>query len=95
MRVLIFRGLMIAMLALTVSNGVAFADPREDAQAAYNRGDYATALQLLMPLVAQGNGAAQTTMGWIAAYGNAAAQVTFGLMFAEGWIFGSDIFSRS
>ena len=41
MRVLFFRGLMIAMLALTVSNGVAFAGPREDAQAAYNRGDYA------------------------------------------------------
>ena len=45
MRVLIFRGLMIAMLALVVSNGVAFAGPLEDAQPAYDRGDYETALR--------------------------------------------------
>jgi uncharacterized protein len=84
MRVLILRGLMIAMLALAVSNGVAFAGPREDAQAAYNRGDYATALQLLMPLVAGGDAGAQTTIGWIAAHGNGAAQATFGWMLENG-----------
>ena len=65
MRVLILRGLMIAMLALAVSNGVAFAGPLEDAQAAYDRGDYATALQLMMPLAAKGNAAAQTDIGWM------------------------------
>ena len=65
MRILIFRGLIIAMLALTVSNGVVFAGPLEDAYAAYNRGDYATALQLYKPLAAKGNVAAQTNIGWM------------------------------
>lgn len=63
MRVLILRGLMIATLALTVSNGVAFAGPLEDAQAAFERGDYATALKLMKPLAAQGNAVAQTRLG--------------------------------
>ena len=65
MRVLILRGLMIAMLTLVVSNGVAFAGPLEDAEAAYDRGDYATALQLYTPLAAQGNAAAQNNLGWM------------------------------
>ena len=65
MRVLILRGLMIAMLALTVSNGVAFAGPFEDAKAVYDRGDYATALQLFLTLATKGNAAAQTQIGWM------------------------------
>ena len=63
MRVPILRGLMIAMLTLVVSNGVAFAGPLEDGIAAYDRGDYATALQLIMPLAAKGNAAAQFNIG--------------------------------
>ena len=63
MRVLIFRGLMIAMLALAVSNGVAFAGPYEDAQAAIDRGDYATSLQLMKPLAEQGYAWAQRFLG--------------------------------
>ena len=44
MRVSILRGLMIAILTLVASNGVAFTGPLEDWRAAYHRGDYATAL---------------------------------------------------
>ena len=66
MRVLILRGLMIAMLTLAVNDGVAFAGPYEDiifASAAYDRGDYATALRLMLPLAAKGNAAAQNFLG--------------------------------
>jgi hypothetical protein len=54
---------MIAMLALTVSNGVGFAGPYEDAQAAIDRGDYATSLQLMKPLAEQGYAWAQRFLG--------------------------------
>jgi predicted aspartyl protease len=63
MRVLIFRGLMIAALALAVSNGVAFAGPFQDASAAYSRGDYATALRIWRPFAQQGNNYAQYCLG--------------------------------
>jgi hypothetical protein len=57
---------MIAGITLAVvSNGVAFAGPLEDAYAAYNRGDYATAVQLFKPLAVKGNVAAQTNVGWM------------------------------
>jgi uncharacterized protein len=64
MRVPILRGL-IAILTLVVSNGVAFAGPLEDWRAAYDRGDYATALRLIKPLATQGNADAQTNLGWM------------------------------
>ena len=63
MRVLILRGLMIAMLTFVVSSGVAVAGPFEDAQAAYARGDYATALQLYKLLATGGNVGAQNDLG--------------------------------
>ena len=63
MRVLLLRGLMIAMLTLAVSNRVAFAGPLEDAQAAYDRGDYATALQFMKPIAAKGDPYAQSFLG--------------------------------
>jgi hypothetical protein len=47
MRVSILRGMMIAILTLVVSNRVAFGGPLEDGRAAYDRGDYATALRLI------------------------------------------------
>ena len=74
MRVLILRGLMIATLALAVSNGVAFAGPLEDGEAAYNRGDYETALQLMMPLAAKGDAAAQNYIGWMFENGQSVAK---------------------
>jgi TPR repeat protein len=69
MRVPIIRGLMIATVALAVSNGVAFAGPYEDAQAAIDRGDYATSLQLMKPLAEQGEATAQNNLGWMYQYG--------------------------
>jgi TPR repeat protein len=57
--------LMIGMLTLAVSNGVAFAGPFEETQAAYNRGDYATSLRLMKPLAAKGDAVAQTRIGWL------------------------------
>ena len=74
MRVLIFRGLMIAMLALVVSNDVAFAGPLEDAQLAYYRGDYETALRLFRPLAEQGNAVAQDKLGSMYANGRGVPQ---------------------
>jgi predicted aspartyl protease len=68
----ILRGLtitMLTMLTLVVSNGVAFAGPFEDAEAAYNRSDYATALRLMMPLAEQGNAHAQSYTGFMYANG--------------------------
>jgi len=65
MCVLVLLVLMMAMLTLAVSNGVASAGPLEDGQVAYNRGDYATALQLFEPLAAQGNADAQVLVGFM------------------------------
>ena len=41
----------------------AIADPREDAETAYNRQDYATTVRLLKPLADQGDAVAQTFLG--------------------------------
>jgi hypothetical protein len=43
--------------------GVAVAGPLEDGQAAYQRGDFATALQIFRPLAEQGNAAAKRMLG--------------------------------
>ena len=53
--------LLAAMLAM--SSGVASAGPLEDADAAYKRGDYATAISLLRPLADQGDAKAQAALG--------------------------------
>jgi TPR repeat protein len=59
------HGLIIALLGLSVSSGIAFAGPLQDAQAAYNLGDYATALRLWQPLGTQGSALAQNKLGWM------------------------------
>ena len=76
MRKNIFGRLIIALLALSiiVSNGVAFADPFEDSLAAYDRGDYATAVRLLRPLAEQGNAQAQNSLGAMYYNGKGVAQ---------------------
>ncbi len=53
------------LLAATRSVGVsaALAGPWEDGMAAYNRGDYAPAMQLFRPLARQGNAKAQAVIG--------------------------------
>ena len=50
------------VLSLMLTGGVA-AGPYEDALAAYDRGDYATALRLMRPLAEQGNARAQFNLG--------------------------------
>ena len=65
MRNKISRLLMIAALTLSFTQirDVAFADPLEDSMAAYDRGDYATAVRLVRPLAEQGNARAQNSLG--------------------------------
>lgn len=54
--------LLAFMMAMTLA-GMAFAGPLEDGVAAYDRGDYATALRLLHPLANGGNRDAQYRLG--------------------------------
>ena len=56
MRNKISRSLMIVALTLSFTEirDVAFAGPFEDSMAAYDRGDYATMLQLLRPIAERG-----------------------------------------
>ncbi len=61
------------VLALAVFGG-ASAGPLEDARAAYQRGDYATAMRLLLPLAEQGDAGAQTDLGWMYANGHGVPQ---------------------
>jgi hypothetical protein len=60
---IIFVALMIAMLTLAVGNVAVLAGPLEDAVASIDRKDYATALQLLLPLAKKGNAKAQLFVG--------------------------------
>src|SRR5271166_6632222 len=54
--------------------GVARAGPFEDAQAADQKGDYATELQILRPLAEQGNALAQLGLGVMYANGHGVPQ---------------------
>jgi len=51
------------ILLLVAFSGAAFAGPLEDALAAHDRGDDATALRLIRPLADQGNADAQYNLG--------------------------------
>jgi TPR repeat protein len=50
------------MIALLLSVGAAWAGPYEDGAAAYQRGDYATALRIFRSLATQGNADAQALL---------------------------------
>ena len=71
-----FRTLMIATLVLgcSVSAGAILAGPLEDSMAAYDGGDYATAVRLLRPLAEQGNARAQNSLGAMYYNGKGVAQ---------------------
>ena len=59
---------LLASLFLIITLGMAqgaYAGPYEDAEAAYNRGDYATALSLLRPLASQRHAKAQIYLGFM------------------------------
>ena len=60
------------VLLLSLAAPVA-AGPLEDANAAYGRGDYATALRLLRPLADQGDADAQINLGFMYANGRGGA----------------------
>ena len=66
----IFLGIAVAV----VLTGAAMAGPFEDGLAAFQRGDYATALRLLQPLAAQGNADAQFKLGVMYDNGRGVAQ---------------------
>ena len=59
---LLKAGLVAVLLSLGLT-APAIAGRIEDATAAYDRGDYATALQLIRPLAEQGNAIAQYSLG--------------------------------
>jgi TPR repeat protein len=61
------------IVALSFAAPVA-ADPYEDAVAAYNREDYATAHRLLLPLANQGLAKAQVNLGLLYFYGQGVSQ---------------------
>ena len=61
MRNLVIAGGLIA--AAQVTGWGALAGPWEDGMAAYNRGDYAPAMQVFRPLAQQGNARAQAAIG--------------------------------
>src|SRR6266704_1974029 len=64
-------GILFVALALA---GTAVAGPLEDGVEAINRGDYATALQLLRPLAEKGDPAAQINLGNMYFDGNGVPQ---------------------
>ena len=68
---------LLASLFIIITIGTAqgaYAGPFVDAEDAYNRGDYATALSLLRPLASQGNAKAQYMLGRMYAAGNNVVQ---------------------
>ena len=57
------RLLKLLLLLFVCAAGPAVAGPFEDADAAFDKGDYATAMRLWRPLADQGNAAAQYNLG--------------------------------
>jgi uncharacterized protein len=67
-------GALIIGLLQTASDGNVSADPLEDGIAAYQRGDFATALRLFQPLAEQGDASAQSNLGVMYEQGRGVAQ---------------------
>ena len=65
---------LIIVLLLTASGSDVSADQLEDGIAAYQRGDFATALRLFQPLAEQGDASAQTNLGVMYEQGRGVAQ---------------------
>lgn len=65
---------IVAILLMLSFAAPVVASPLEDAVAADNRGDYATALQLYQPLADKGDPTAQTNVGFIYANGQGVPQ---------------------
>jgi uncharacterized protein len=57
--------ILLIGFVLSVSGGIACAGSLEDSIAAHERGDYAAALRLVLPLAEQGNAVAQYHLGFM------------------------------
>jgi uncharacterized protein len=68
------RATLAASLMLASATGATVAGPYEDATAAYQRGDYATAYKLTLPLAEKGNATMQTNVGAMYAEGKGVPQ---------------------
>jgi hypothetical protein len=71
------RGIMCAGLAgwlVAALPGTAFADPFDDAKAAYDRGDKAGVVKILRPLADQGNAIAEANLGIMYSNGEGVAK---------------------
>ena len=65
----ILRSVFLALTIMVAQTVPADAGPFEDGEAAYDRGDYVTALQHLRPLAGQGHAEAQYFLGVMYNYG--------------------------
>ena len=79
----LLRAAVTASLMLAAIAGASVAGPLEDGEAAFKRGDYATALRLWRPLANQGDARAQYYLG-ATEQGDARAQYYLGAMYANG-----------
>jgi uncharacterized protein len=70
----LLRAAVTASLMLAAIAGASVAGPLEDGEAAFKRGDYATALRLWRPLANQGDARAQYYLGAIYANGQGVPQ---------------------
>ena len=68
-----FRKFISIILLVFLSSGFVRAD-LESARAAYEAGEYDTALELLIPLAEAGDAKAQTTLGWMYTEGKGVPQ---------------------
>ena len=68
------RMTMTIILSFSICSTLVFAGALEDGRAAYNRGDYATALKLFQPLAEQGNSDARNDLAWMYEQGNGVQQ---------------------
>jgi TPR repeat protein len=68
------KGVLGSVITALAICGSAWAGPYEDADAAYQRRDYATALRLMRPLAEQGNVEAQINLGNMYFDGNGVTQ---------------------
>jgi len=59
------KRILVVVLAAAVASGGAVAGPSEEGWAAFQRGDYETALKLWRPLAMQGNAFAQSNLGFM------------------------------
>jgi clan AA aspartic protease (TIGR02281 family) len=70
----VLRATLTALLVLVAMARAAVSGPFEDATAAYQRGDYATAYRLVRPLADQGNAGAQISLGLMYSKGEGVPQ---------------------